>query len=186
MNKVVIGLIWISVVICLLLSACSVDSSSSSHGAVYTTHRPSKYTTPSTSKEGSTRSKDVTSIPKKTTLTPKLTTKIITTTCESVPDAETYTICNAYDFRGTWYEGSTDTYGYSGRTLISNYSVASSYFAQGTILKIEGSGLDGTYRVDDYCQAGDSILDFYYNYGQVPADFQCAGNVPITVYIVSQ
>jgi hypothetical protein len=43
------------------------------------------------------------------------------------------------------YEGFSQTRGASGRTLIAGYSVASNYFPQGTLLRINGK----EYRVDD-------------------------------------
>lgn len=85
--------------------------------------------------------------------------------------------------RATYYEGSYGTYGASGRTLISGYSVASSDYAQGTLLYISGGGLDGTYRVDD-CGCASGTIDFFYNYGDTPYNFQLSGVYSITVTVV--
>lgn len=85
--------------------------------------------------------------------------------------------------RATYYEGGYGTYGASGRTLISGYSVASSDYAQGTLLYISGGGLDGTYRVDD-CGCASGTVDFFYNYGETPSDFQYDGVYSITVTVV--
>lgn len=88
------------------------------------------------------------------------------------------------DFEGTFYEGGYGTYGYSGRTLISGYSVASNYFPQGSIIRIEGSGLDGIYRVDDTGGMPSNGIDFYYQYGDVPSHFYTYGRLNIQVYLI--
>lgn len=88
-------------------------------------------------------------------------------------------------FEGTYYEGGPGTYGASGRDLISGYSIASNLFAQGSIVRIEGSGLDGYYRVDDCGGMAGNVIDFYYQYGDVPGDFYYQGRVSIEVYLVS-
>lgn len=84
-------------------------------------------------------------------------------------------------FQGTWYTGGVDTYGYSGRTLISGYSVASNYYPQGTIIQVKGAGLDGTYRVDDKGAMSNNVIDFYYQRGCVPSYFRKMGRVNIEV-----
>lgn len=94
------------------------------------------------------------------------------------------------EFEATWYTAvdmgyTSAPYGSSGRTLVSGYSIASNYFQQGTILQIEGGGLDGTYRVDDTGGMANNVIDFYYwDRSGVPSSFLNAGRVPITVYIV--
>lgn len=88
-------------------------------------------------------------------------------------------------FEGTYYEGGPGTYGASGRDLISGYSIASNLFAQGSIIRIEGSGLDGYYRVDDCGGMAGNVIDFYYEYGDVPGDFYYQGRVSIKVYLVN-
>lgn len=152
--------------------------------------------------------KTTTTKKKSTTTTAKTKTKSQTTTAMSVietPDVTTQTTVyttpsttytqpeTAYQeepinygtsFEGTWYEGGYGTYGYSGRTLVSGYSVASNYFPQGTIIHVSGSGLDGTYRVDDTGTMGSNVIDFYYAYGDVPSDFRKLGRVNITAYAV--
>lgn len=107
---------------------------------------------------------------------------------ENTSDDESYE--ESYDYsdygsygRATYYEGGYGTYGASGRTLISGYSVASNDYPQGTILYISGGGLDGTYRVDD-CGCASGTVDFYYNYGETPSDFQFDGVYDINVEVV--
>lgn len=93
-------------------------------------------------------------------------------------------------FEGTWYcavdMGYTSTpYGSSGRTLVTGYSVASNYFPSGTILYIEGTGVTGTYRVDDTGGMSGNVVDFYYwDRSYVPASFLTAGRINIQVYVV--
>ena len=94
---------------------------------------------------------------------------------------ETYTDYGWYTAK--WYSGSVGSWGYSGRELISGYSVASPDFPQGTLLQITGGGLDGVYRVDDTgCPSG--IIDFFYNYGDVPEHFEYNGVYDIQVSVV--
>lgn len=94
---------------------------------------------------------------------------------------ETYTDYGWYTAK--WYSGSVGSWGYSGRELISGYSVASPDFPQGTVLQITGGGLDGIYRVDDTgCPSG--VIDFFYNYGDVPEHFEYNGVYDIQVSIV--
>ena len=86
-------------------------------------------------------------------------------------------------YTAKWYSGSVGSWGYSGRELISGYSVASPDFPQGTLLQITGCGLDGVYRVDDTgCPSG--VIDFFYNYGDVPEHFNYNGVYDIQVSIV--
>lgn len=86
-------------------------------------------------------------------------------------------------YTAKWYTGSIGTYGYSGIDLISGYSVASSDFPQGSLLKITGGGLDGIYRVDDTgCPSG--VIDFFYHYGEVPEHFEFNGVYDIQVSII--
>ena len=86
-------------------------------------------------------------------------------------------------YTAKWYSGSVGSWGYSGRELISGYSVASPDFPQGTLLQITGGGLDGVYRVDDTgCPSG--IIDFFYNYGDVPEHFEYNGVYDIQVSVI--
>lgn len=86
-------------------------------------------------------------------------------------------------YTAKWYSGSVGSWGYSGRELISGYSVASPDFPQGTLLQITGGGLDGVYRVDDTgCPSG--IIDFFYSYGDVPEHFEYNGVYDIQVSVV--
>ena len=100
---------------------------------------------------------------------------------------ESYAYSNESYYGGTytakWYSGSVGSYGYSGRDLISGYSVASPDFPQGTILYITGGGLDGEYRVDDTgCPSG--VIDFFYFYGEVPSHFEYNGVYQIEVTVI--
>ena len=86
-------------------------------------------------------------------------------------------------YTAKWYAGAAGAWGYSGRELISGYSVASPDFPQGTLLQITGGGLDGVYRVDDTgCPSG--IIDFFYNYGDVPEHFNYNGVYDIQVSVI--
>lgn len=139
-----------------------------------------------------------------TTVTTATTVEIIETECEESSDyeetavyeeiyeeeceieyeevyEETYTDYGWYTAK--WYSGSVGSWGYSGRELISGYSVASPDFPQGTVLQITGGGLDGIYRVDDTgCPSG--VIDFFYNYGDVPEHFEYNGVYDIQVSVV--
>lgn len=100
--------------------------------------------------------------------------------CEEVYE-ETYTDYGWYTAK--WYSGSVGSWGYSGRELISGYSVASPDFPQGTLLQITGGGLDGVYRVDDTgCPSG--VIDFFYYYGDVPEHFEYNGVYDIQVSVI--
>ena len=135
-----------------------------------------------------------------TTTTVEITTTIVETTTTEIVEEESYeeeeiVYEEEYNdssgetyygtFEGTYYEGGPGTYGASGRDLISGYSIASNLFAQGSIVRIEGSGLDGYYRVDDCGGMAGNVIDFYYQYGDVPGDFYYQGRVSIEVYLVS-
>ena len=139
-----------------------------------------------------------------TTVTTAATVEIIETECEESSDyeetavyeeiyeeeyeveyeevyEETYTDYGWYTAK--WYSGSVGSWGYSGRELISGYSVASPDFPQGTLLQITGGGLDGVYRVDDTgCPSG--VIDFFYNYGDVPEHFEYNGVYDIQVSVI--
>lgn len=105
---------------------------------------------------------------------------------EEIPD-ENYTSDGTYygTFEATYYEGGYGTYGAAGTDLISGYSIASNIFPLGSLIRIEGSGLDGIYRVDDRGGMADNVLDFYYQYGDTPSDFQFYGRMDVEVYLVS-
>lgn len=139
-----------------------------------------------------------------TTVTTATTVEIVETECEESSDyeetavyeeiyeeeyeveyeevyEETYTDYGWYTAK--WYSGSVGSWGYSSRELISGYSVASPDFPQGTVLQITGGGLDGIYRVDDTgCPSG--VIDFFYNYGDVPEHFEYNGVYDIQVSVV--
>ena len=146
----------------------------------------------------------VSTTPITTATTVTTTTEIVKTECEESSDyeeitayeetyeeeyeieyeevyEETYTDYGWYTAK--WYSGSVGSWGYSGRELISGYSVASPDFPQGTLLQITGGGLDGVYRVDDTgCPSG--IIDFFYNYGDVPEHFEYNGVYDIQVSVI--
>lgn len=75
--------------------------------------------------------------------------------------------------------------GASGNGLISGYSVASDYFAFGTLLYIESEYMSGTFRVDDCGVGNNHTIDFYFwDYSEIPAGFAQMGRVPISVSVV--
>ena len=139
-----------------------------------------------------------------TTVTTATTVEIIETECEESSDYEETAVYEeiyeeeyeveyeeVYEetyadygwYTAKWYSGSVGSWGYSGRELISGYSVASPDFPQGTLLQITGGGLDGVYRVDDTgCPSG--IIDFFYNYGDVPEHFEYNGVYDIQVSVI--
>ena len=139
-----------------------------------------------------------------TTVTTATTVEIIETECEESSDYEETAVYEeiyeeeyeveyeeVYEetyadygwYTAKWYSGSVGSWGYSGRELISGYSVASPDFPQGTLLQITGGGLDGVYRVDDTgCPSG--VIDFFYNYGDVPEHFNYNGVYDIQVSII--
>ena len=157
---------------------------------VHTTREPVSTTTTrittSLRKEPVTKNKSV--VKKSVKRRVATTSKVVTTSQTSkkvITTKQSTTLQSVYsatlNFQGTWYEGGTTTYGYSGRTLVSGYSVASNYFPQGTIIKVEGCGLDGTYRVDDKGGMSNNVVDFFYHYGEVPSKFRQLGRVNIKV-----
>ena len=139
-----------------------------------------------------------------TTVTTATTVEIIETECEESSDYEETTVYEeiyeeeyeveyeeVYEetyvdygwYTAKWYSGSVGSWGYSGRELISGYSVASPDFPQGTLLQITGGGLDGVYRVDDTgCPSG--VIDFFYYYGDVPEHFEYNGVYDIQVSVI--
>ena len=139
-----------------------------------------------------------------TTVTTAATVEIIETECEESSDYEETAVYEeiyeeeyeveyeeVYEetyvdygwYTAKWYSGSVGSWGYSGRELISGYSVASPDFPQGTLLQITGGGLDGVYRVDDTgCPSG--VIDFFYNYGDVPEHFEYNGVYDIQVSVI--
>lgn len=87
----------------------------------------------------------------------------------------------------TYYSGDWNCYGYSGTTLLNDYSVACNSFPQGTIIHIES--LDGTiygdYRVDDIGEMPYNTIDiFYSDYSYVPYEFAQNGRIECKVWIV--
>lgn len=139
-----------------------------------------------------------------TTVTTATTVEIIETECEESSDYEETAVYEeiyeeeyeveyeeVYEetyadygwYTAKWYSGSVGSWGYSGRELISGYSVASPDFPQGTVLQITGGGLDGIYRVDDTgCPSG--VIDFFYYYGDVPEHFEYTGVYDIQVSVI--
>lgn len=91
-----------------------------------------------------------------------------------------------YDNQGLGYSEGSSLYGSSGRTLISGYSVASNYFASGTVLYIKGGSHDGYYRVDDTGGMSNDVIDFYYSYrSDIPYQFTQDGVQSVEVWIVN-
>jgi|GEM_PF-5402433 len=136
-----------------------------------------------------------------TYVTEKVTTTYTTTTTniseETVKEStETSTDSNMtycgvfkatwYDNRGLGYNESSTLRGASGRELISGYSVASNYFASGTLLYIKSPYHDGLYRVDDTGGMADNVIDFYYQYrSDIPYNFMYNGVCNLEVYVVN-
>ena len=94
-------------------------------------------------------------------------------------------------YQATWYTAVDMGYsdppnGASGRELITGYSIASNSLAFGTLVRIEGGGLDGIYRVDDCGGMAGNVVDFYYyDRSSVPQYFKNAGRINIEVYILN-
>ena len=146
----------------------------------------------------------VSTTPITTTTTVATTAKIVETECEESSDYEENVAYEEIDdeyyefeseevyeesytdygwYTAKWYSGSVGSWGYSGRELISGYSVASPDFPQGTVLQITGGGLDGIYRVDDTgCPSG--VIDFFYYYDDVPEHFEYNGVYDIQVSVI--
>lgn len=95
-------------------------------------------------------------------------------------------------FEGTYYTAigcgwySEPVFGHY-RELVPCYSVASNYFASGTILHIVGGCYDGYYRVDDTGGMAMNVIDFYYfDDSQVPYDHYHNGRYySLEVYVVN-
>lgn len=95
--------------------------------------------------------------------------------------------------RGTYYCGYEGTYGGSGRTLQSGYSIASraiyEWYGYGDYkVRIECDEypeLNGIYSLDDCSAPGNyNVIDFYYNYNSVPNYFYQCGVLTVRAYIV--
>lgn len=81
----------------------------------------------------------------------------------------------------------TGEYGYSGRKLEDNLSVACNIVPQGSILYIKSPyyGVEGYYRVDDIGYLGNNTIDIYYSdYSLTPSLFRRDGRVYCEVYLV--
>ena len=93
-------------------------------------------------------------------------------------------------YQATWYTAvdmgySAPPKGASGRVLETAYSVASNSIPQGSIIRIEGGGIDGIYRVDDRGGMANNVIDmYYYNRSSIPASFKRAGRININVYLI--
>ena len=93
-------------------------------------------------------------------------------------------------YQATWYTAvdmgySAPPNGASGRELITGYSIASNSLAFGTMVRIEGGGLDGIYQVDDCGGMPNNVIDvYYYDRSSIPQSFKSAGRVNIEVYIL--
>ena len=114
-------------------------------------------------------------------------------TPEPVPDVPILPASEVYSgtYEATWYTAvdmgySAPPYGAAGRTLVTAYSVASNSLAFGTLIRVEGGGLDGTYRVDDCGGMAGNVVDFYYyDRSSVPQYFKNAGRINIEVYVLN-
>lgn len=87
----------------------------------------------------------------------------------------------------TYYSGSYGCKGRWGRTLINNYSCASNYFDDGTIIHIESDdgSINGDYRVDDTGGMTNNVVDiFFSDYSNVPYPFSRDGRISCRVWIV--
>lgn len=87
----------------------------------------------------------------------------------------------------TYYSGSYGCKGRWGRTLINNYSCASNYFDDGTIIHIESDdgSINGDYRVDDTGGMSNNVVDiFFSDYSNVPYPFSRDGRISCKVWIV--
>lgn len=86
----------------------------------------------------------------------------------------------------TYYSGSYGCKGRWGRTLINNYSCASNYFDDGTIIHIESDdgSINGDYRVDDTGGMSNNVVDiFFSDYSNVPYPFSRDGRISCKVWI---
>ena len=87
----------------------------------------------------------------------------------------------------TYYSGSYGCKGRWGRELINNYSCASNYFNDGTIIHIESDdgSINGDYRVDDTGAMSNNVVDiFFSDYSNVPYPFSRDGRISCRVWIV--
>lgn len=87
----------------------------------------------------------------------------------------------------TYYSGSYGCKGRCGRTLVNNYSCASNYFDDGTIIHIESDdgSINGDYRVDDTGGMSNNVVDiFFSDYSNVPYPFSRDGRISCKVWIV--
>ena len=93
--------------------------------------------------------------------------------------------------RGTFY--TTGSYGGSGRTLVSGYSIASraiyEMYGYGDYeIRIECDSfpeLNGTYSLDDCSAEGNyEVIDFWFAPNDVPAYFREIGVVEVRAYII--
>lgn len=187
----------------------STTTSTTSLTTTHTTDTETKTTTSNTTTTRTTESSTTQTTTTKAATTPVVVQYIEPEISESVvyetpeiledvyvPDPTEYG--REEDFLGTylgWYEGTWYTavdmgytsqpYGASGRYLETAYSVASNSIPQGSIIRIVGAGLDGTYRVDDRGGMANNVIDFYYwDRSYVPSSFMTAGRVGIEVYLI--
>ena len=182
----------------------STDKEQITNETIKTSTKVVPVTSISTTKIVTTAPIITTNIVSTTPITTTTTVEIIETECEESSDYEETAVYEeiyekeyeveyeeVYEetyvdygwYTAKWYSGSVGSWGYSGRELISGYSVASPDFPQGTLLQITGGGLDGVYRVDDTgCPSG--VIDFFYNYGDVPEHFEYNGVYDIQVSII--
>lgn len=113
-----------------------------------------------------------------------------------VESTETVVVAPTGEFIGTFTRGTYytfGTYGGSGRTLVSGYSIASralyEMYGYGDYkIRIECDEfpeLNGIYSLDDCSAKGDNrVIDFWFSPGEVPAYFKQMGVLEVRAYIV--
>lgn len=132
----------------------------------------------------------VTTIQYKPTVTEIPTEPIQDETKENIQDSGNEDIYLG-TYEATWYCAvdmgyTSQPYGSSGRYLESGYSIASNSIPSGSIVKIVGGGIDGTYRVDDCGGMPNNVIDFYYwDRSCIPNSFLNLGRINIEVYLIS-
>ena len=161
-------------------------------------------TTSTTTVETTVTTKPSTTTEVKIETKPETTTVATTTTEIDIPEestvveteTETTTETATEEFVGTFTRGTYytfGTYGGSGRTLVSGYSIASR-----ALYEMYGYGdhkfriecdefpdLNGVYSLDDCSAKGDNrVVDFWFAPGDVPAYFRQMGVLEVRVYII--
>ena len=171
--------------------------------AIVTTTTTEEITTTTTTTETTISTTTSTSIT--TTTTEEINTTIVTgaiateDTTTATTSTETYTDSNnssTETFIGTFSRGTFYTigsYGGSGRTLVSGYSIASralyELYGYGDYkIRIECDSfpeLNGVYSLDDCSAAGNyEVIDFWFAPNDVPSYFRKMGVLEVRAYLV--